>query len=56
MDFYQCSGSRTRFGVRVEFARSPDLIEEDPMALYMYQGAYTAESLAAQIKEPIASK
>jgi uncharacterized protein with GYD domain len=24
MDFYQCSGSRTRFGVRVEFARSPD--------------------------------
>jgi uncharacterized protein with GYD domain len=31
----------------------PSLGERDlPMALYMYQAAYTAESVAAQIKEP----
>jgi uncharacterized protein with GYD domain len=30
----------------------PDTKEELPMALYMYQAAYTPESLAAQIKEP----
>ena len=36
-------------------AEDPRLIagEEDlPMALYMYQAAYTAESMAAQIREP----
>jgi hypothetical protein len=30
----------------------PDTKEQLPMALYMYQAAYTPESLAAQIKEP----
>jgi hypothetical protein len=31
---------------------SPSYLRSMVMPLYLYQGAYTAESLAAQIKEP----